>query len=721
MALESDKLYNIDSLLDKHALSRTINILKEAADSLNDIDSIDKLNSINESYKYLRRYFMTGTPDPTRSEMLQQLAEKLRNVRDRLLRESRRQSPEAYYATLRFLDLRVYDIDNLLKQYREVTAQLSLAELVGDIPETANRQRYDLLDTIFMYVMASFQNKHTSTAVRDAITNPDVDLNLKLQLAYALVLGLSAAYDSDKVELLLDMAMDDSLPTQVAAVAYIGTTVAFMAYANRIRTNPKISVKVEALADNPEYVARMRSVIKAIAGTRDTERVSNKMKDEVIPEIMKLRPDMLNKFKNISLDADPESLENNPDWKEMLDKSGITRKLEELTEMMNDGADLMMVTFSQLKKFPFFQHINNWFLPFDINNPELHISEDDRELLDKLTSVAPFICDSDKYSLALAIAQTPADHRRMMMSQFGAQFDQMSQELNDKLPDSSRPDFDREIVKRVRDLYRYIFLGRNTGCFYNIFKNRLDFMSFPVIGEKLIDEDFLSVMAEFYMKRGFYREALGLFEKLDELSVSDTSIWQKIGFCHQKNNNFKGARDAYMKSELLGDDSKWLVKKLAFVNRKLGDFANALEYYERLLTDDPDNVRLMLNAATAALETGHIDRALQLYYHADYLKVNDEEIKRAIAWGEMLAGHLDKAEKEYAIITSGTPKASDWLNAGHVAQLQGNYQKAADRYRNAARDGQENFEMAYTADIPVLRCLGADDESIYLLLDDILG
>lgn len=721
MALESDKLYNIDKLLDKHALSRTINILKEAADSLNDIDSIDKLNNINESYKYLRRYFLTGTPDPTRKAMLQQLAEKLRDVRDNLVREGRRQSPEAYYATLRFLELRTYNLDSLLKQYREVMAQISLAELVGDIPETANRQRYDLLDTIFMYVMASFQQKHVATVVRDAMTNPDVDLTLKLQLAYALVLGLSAAYDSDKVELMFDMAMDDTLPVQVAAVAYIGVTVAFMAYPDRIKTNPKISLKVEALADNPEYVARMRSAIKAIAGTRDTERVSNKMKDEVIPEIMKLRPDMLNKFRNISQDMDPESLENNPDWKEMLDKSGVTRKLEELTEMMNDGADLMMVTFSQLKKFPFFQHINNWFLPFDINNPDLHISEDDRELLGKLTSVAPFICDSDKYSLALAIAQTPADHRRMMMSQFGAQFDQMSQELNDKLPDSSRPDFDREIVKRIRDLYRYIFLGRNTGCFFNIFKSRLDFISFPIIGEKLIDEDFLSVMAEFYMKRDFYREALELFEKMDGLFVSDTSIWQKIGFCNQKSNNFKAARDAYMKSELLGDDSKWLVKKLAFVNRKLGDFANALEYYDRLLTEDPDNVRLLLNAAVAASETGDIERALQLYYHADYLKANDEEIKRAIAWSELLAAHLDKSEKEYAIITSGSPKASDWLNAGHVALLQGNYQKAADRYRNAALEGRESFEMAYTADIPVLRRLGADNDSIYLLLDEILG
>lgn len=721
MTTSSDKLNTVEAQLKKHALNNVIRTLKEIADSMFDTESIDSLNTIAESYRYLRQYFMAGVPDPSRSQMLEDLSEKLRCVRDRLMRERNRENPGAYYSALRVIGMRHYNIDNLLKRYREIMAQISLAEAVENIPVQFEQERYDLLDSIFMFVMTSHQDKHTDVAVRAALLDSDADISLQIQLGYAMTLGLAAAFDAAKLDILIYVAMDESLPVRLQAVAYVGIALAFMAYPERVTGNHKLALKIAAFVDNKECVARMRSIIKAIAGTRDTERVTNKVKDEVIPEIMKIRPDMLSKFRNMSPDSDQESLDNNPDWQEMLDKSGVTRKLEELSEMMSDGADLMMVTFSQLKKFPFFQRINNWFLPFDMNNPNIHINDEDRDFMSKLTAVSEFICDSDKYSLALAVSQTPANHRHMMMSQFDAQFDQMHQELRYKMPGSGRPDFDREVVKSVRDLYRYIFLGRNTGDFYNIFKNKLDFTKFPIIGEKLSDSEFLNVMAEFYMKRGFYTEALDLFEQLAVLSPSDSAIWQKIGFCRQKSGNLSGAREAYMKSELLGDSSKWLIKKLAFVNRKLGNHASALEYYDRQLADDPDNVRLLVNSANCAMETGDIDLALQRFYHADYLKVGDEEIQRGLAWTELLAGHYDKAEKLYSILTSGTPTSADWLNAGHTAHLQHRFQDAAERYRKAASDSSTDFEMAYNADIPVLRRLGASTDSIYLLLDEILG
>lgn len=720
MAIDTDKLHMVDNQLQKRALNSAIRTLKEVADSLGDADAISMLHAGEATYSYLRQYFMTGNPDPSRGEMLERVAETLRCVKDLLLRRSLREGSGAYYAAWRLVDLRKYNIQKLLKQYREVMAQVSLAETVGDVPETLGSRRYDLLDSIFLAVMTSFQNDENNKAVMDAINDADSDISLQTQLIYALVLGLAAVFDADKVQMLLDLAMDADMPEQLQSVAYIGIAIAFTAYPDRLSHQEKLSASIGTFADTPECVARMRSVIKAIAGTRDTERVANKVKDEVIPEIMKIRPDMLGKMRDLSADFDPESLENNPDWQEMLDKSGITRKLEELTEMMSDGADLMMVTFSQLKKFPFFQRINNWFMPFDINNPNLHISDEDRAFMEKLTSVTDFICDSDKYSLALAVSQTPANHRHMVMSQFNAQFEQMHQEIHEKLPSSGRPDFDREVVKSVRDLYRYIFLGRNTGDFFNIFKSKLDFTHFPIIGDKLKDAEFLSVMSEFYMKRGFYSEALVLFQQLAGLNQPVSSVWQKIGFCRQKAGNFSGAREAYMKSELLGDSSKWLVKKLAFVNRKLGDFASALEYYDRLLSEDPDNVRLLINSANCAVNTGDVDLALQRFHHADYLKAGDVEIQRGLAWAELLAAHYDKAEKLYSILLSGSPTSADWLNAGHNAHLMGSYRKAADRYHKAAEEAKADFELAYTADIPTLRRLGASDDSIYILFDEIL-
>ena len=96
------------------------------------------------------------------------------------------------------------------------------------------------------------------------------------------------------------------------------------------------------------------------------------------------------------------------------------------------------------------------------------------------------------------------------------------------------------------------------------------------------------------------------------------------------------------------------------------------------------------------------------------------EIQRGLAWAELLAAHYDKAEKLYSILLSGSPTSADWLNAGHNAHLMGSYRKAADRYHKAAEEAKADFELAYTADIPTLRRLGASDDSIYILFDEIL-
>ena len=37
---------------------------------------------------------------------------------------------------------------------------------------------------------------------------------------------------------------------------------------------------------------------------------------------------------------DINALEENPEWQEMLDKSGITDKLKELTDLQMEGADV---------------------------------------------------------------------------------------------------------------------------------------------------------------------------------------------------------------------------------------------------------------------------------------------------------------------------------------------------------------------------------------------
>lgn len=711
-------LAELEDALSRNALNEAISILKDVADGCTDWESINRLNEIADSYKYLCRYFLDGSPDPSRTRMLADMKEGLRCVRDRLERKSRENNSGAYYAALRLSRLRNYNLPQLLTGYRALMSQISLAGSVGDVPADLASRRYDMLDEIFTSELVSFQNSKDTKSAEDAILDTDSDKSLRVQLLSAVILSLLAWYDADKMMLLVNVAGNADTDTDTRMRALTGIIFALMAHGSRIAQNERLCSNCATVVSTDEMAGACHSVIKAIAGTRDTERVADKVTKEVIPEIMKLHPDILNKMKDFNPE-DPESMENNPEWQEMLEKSGIADKLKELSEMQNDGADLMMVTFSQLKKFPFFRNINNWFLPFDSHNPNLKLTPAESQLLDNITGIAPFICDSDKYSLAIGLSQTPESQRQMLSMQFDQQFRQMSEEMMSTATGPRNKDM--SIILSTRDFYRYLMLGRDTGDFTNPFKIPLDFVNLPIIGESLDDVDFLQIMAEFYMRRDFFAEALSLFSKIEKHNGADSSMWQKIGFCRQKLHDFEGAREAYMKAELLGDDSEWTTRKLAFVNRRLGDYTSALEYYTKLLDRKPDDVQLLVNAARMSSECGNHDLSLSHYYHADYLSPADAGIQRSLAWEELLAGNSSKAENLYSALLLDTPTASDWLNAGHVAQVRGQYRTALERYRRAAAPGAADFMLIYNADIPVLEHLGANREAIMLLLDIVMN
>ena len=76
-----------------------------------------------------------------------------------------------------------------------------------------------------------------------------------------------------------------------------------------------------------------------------------------MPELQKLSPDLFNKIKGKTPGTiDINEIEENPQWQEWLDKSGITRKMEEFNEIQLEGGDVFISTFSKLKSYPILQH-----------------------------------------------------------------------------------------------------------------------------------------------------------------------------------------------------------------------------------------------------------------------------------------------------------------------------------------------------------------------------
>lgn len=677
----------------------------------------DEVKRILENYNYMISFMLTGAKDESRFGLRDDIVEQLRAIADRIERDNiALDSNDIYSETLRYSKISPAGFGDVLEQYVSTASELSLVQLGESETTPLRRKLEDLEIQLFNLVFVSLNDRNLTSKIKDLATTEDGNQDLAMHLVSAMILSLLFYYDNAKINALLDIYFNAS-SQRLKGRALTGLVLAASRYKNRISRSQKLLNKLSLLHDDLMAYRSFREILMAILKTRDTDRVSQKMNSEVIPELMKMQPDIIKKMREGTSELSANPLDDNPEWEEMLEKSGLGEKLRELNEMQNSGADMMMVTFANLKQFPFFNVASNWFLPFDSSHTELTSDDKEREILERLMELSSSACDSDKFSLGIALGKMPAAQKDMMISQLDAQFAQMKDEIADLKLKSSAPEFDEEITKTVRDFYRFFKLFRKKNGFEDPFASTFKFDDIPVIGEILSDSDIIKVVAEFYFKRGDYREALELFNSLAVSEPEDASLWEKIGFCYQNMKFYNNAVEAYSKAELLHAPGLWLLKKMAYVYGRTGDFKKALEKCEAILDKEPENREILIRAGYSAMKNKEFDRALGYYYHADYISEGSPSLLRSIIWCEFLKGDYDKCLALYEKLPAEEMSSSDFLNLGHIELIKENYRGALDNYTKAIGESMSDFEKSFEEDLPVLVDKGVDRRNAQIIID----
>lgn len=716
----SIKYKEINSLIDTNQISKSINSLKEFSSEFGYNEINTQLSLIEETYRYLIHYLLEGIQDNGREDILADIRERLYTVNDLLIRNiESKDSRDYYYETLRFNNYRNERVDDLLQLYGKMSSELSLAELGGNDTFDLRKSKEDVLKRLFNTLVTSFANENDYKDLKNYLLSGYADASVAAQAISAITLSLLKFYDRSKFNLLLEI-YEGSDEGPLSAHAIVALCLTFIFHSNRIVNDPKFKYRLSLWNDEDASKTKkhLHFAFRSIIGTIDTQRVASKMKDEVLPELIKLRPDILKSIQEGNSTSELMTPDFNPEWEDILEKSGLNDKLRELSEMQGEGADLLMVTFSNLKNFPFFDSASNWFLPFDVNNTSLNLDEDTKRFIGMMTDLGTNVCDSDLYSLALASEMMPSSQRELFSQQISSQFDQMSSELKDQLASTSSK-YSDEILKVVRDLYRFFKLYKKRYGFNDPFEKNLDFLSIPIIGKILEDEEILRPIAEFYFKRKFYKEALPLFRVLIQKETDNSTLWEKQGFCLQITGDFFNALEAYNKAALLKSPGPWLIKKLAFVNRKLSNYEDAVTYYRKALDMDPENLQLIINLGNTLIEAGENSAALQEFYHANYNSPDNPKILRSIAWLELLNGNLSKSQEYYSRIIKMDALWSDYLNSGHASMLLGNYREALNFYRLASKDDYSLFFKSFNADLGILEKLGLNKNTAQIIMDQV--
>lgn len=686
--------------------------------------ALNQLSQAESTYRYMLDYFTKGLEDPGRDSMLADIRFSLRNIAQRLEKEAQvSDSPDLYYSTLRMCRLRPTDLQASVAKIIELKANADLALSAGQYPDEVMSGLESEEEKIFNTLWTSDQlTEDDIRAISESIMNETLPFTTAALAISATGLSLMRFYNRDAMLLLCTLATSTDFRISSRALATL--VLALNRWRKTAADDSRLVGALSVLLDMEGMSRKIISVVKTVIRTRDTDRVSRKLEREVIPGLMQFGPDIIEKMKKQTEDSSFADLEANPEWEELLRNSGLEEKLRELTEMQSDGADVMMVAFSNLKGYPFFRQVRNWMLPFSAQHPalrKLHSIDDNG--LTSLLEMSGMMCDSDKYSFAFSLTSMPETQRKVVLSQMKAHTEQMKENMQEYKLLKAGMEFDDELTRYFRDLYRFHKLFAKRAEFYDPFAETLDFTTVPVVEEVMDSTDDLAAVAEFYFKRGYYADALPLLQSVARASSLTPHVWEKIGFCLEKQpNGNKEAIEAYMKAQLFNPESRWLAKRLGICYRREQDYRNAVDYLRMALPEDRSFDRtLSLLITDTLMEAGRWEEALNELYRVDYESPDDPEVLRRMARCAFRSGDMDKCSKLLNSIPTLALAEEDYRMLGHVAFLEKNFEDAARRYRQTVRpnDDKRLWKSQILTDVDIIENLGGSRSDLLLLLESL--
>ncbi len=599
-----------------------------------------------------------------------------------------------------------------------------ISSTIGDDADTKAEYRKSM-DKIFnmLWLSDKFREVHIQLVHR-LMKDKNVDWFDKSLIVSALIISLLRFYDDKKINILFDII--ESKQSEVWQRAMVGLFISILVYNKRLPYYPDTMNRLKSMEGNTDWEKNMELIWIQYLKSKETEKISRKIQEDILPHMMKIKSNLEEKLDLDNILSVENFEDKNPDWKKVFkDTPDLYDKFEEFSMMQMEGSDVFLSAFAMLKRFPFFNNLSSWFLPFYKENEHLKqiITEETPEFntsqFIKGIERSAFLCNSDKYSFCLNIKYMPQLQKSMMMEMFNMELKAMNEleEEDEKLNKNVRNK--TVFTQYFQDLYRFFKLHPLKNEFTDIF-------NLPFQPEDLVVNDFLSMkeeitrnVAEFYFEKEYYGNAIRLFDHLNSRQTN-YELLEKSGFAWQQLKRYDKALDLYNKAYLIESEKQWLIKKIAFCYRKMKNFEKALDFYKQAEKNEPEDLHVQANLGHTFMELGDYENAMKHYFKVEYLAPDNHKIQRPIAWCSFVTGKFDIARKYFEKIISREPNANDYLNLGHVEWSQGITDKTITLYTSALQKADYDlkwFEGEMHADKKHLLKYGIQDIDISLMID----
>ncbi|MDR0989418.1 MAG: tetratricopeptide repeat protein [Prevotellaceae bacterium] len=721
---------SIVSLLIALRLNEALTQLDALLYNCDDVSLRPRLEQINTSYQYMLQYMRNGMYDPERPKLYRQLLAQTWNLADEARINALDIVSLHYYHTARrkagkdrltalVQNGRFPEIQKTVESFADDVAVSKLMEYKGIEQLQQRREEADRDLFITLWTNSSWSNEESAkmNELLQSETMPEIDLCLFVS---AVFLSLMECFDDRKIDWMISAAQHRS--RTVSQRAAVQLVILIQLFADHLLLYSELTARLSLYEEDAAFIRRITVIYLQLLRSQETEGIDKKMREEIFPEMMR-KAGNLHRPKKENDENDENDV--NPDWEEWMEQSGLSEQIRKITELQMEGADIYLSTFAPLKKHPFYSQPGNWFMPFDnlhsavFNQLQLE-NQFETHMIDLFLQTG-MLCNNDKYSFAFSLKQIPKDQRRIII-------DQMAPEAEESVRD--HPEFYKAIKAKyntpevisnqyIQDLYRFYVLNPRRSEFRNPFKEKFNLFRNPILKKFLREPDQLPTIAEYLFRKERHAEALEIYQELIEQHSADANIYQKAGFCLQKEKRYREAVEFYLAADSLKPAHLWTLRHIATCYRLLKEYAEALTYYRRIEEINPEDQNTLFYVGLCCAETKQYNDALNYFFKLDYIEGGNVRAERAIGWYSFITGKHQQAMKYYNKVLADKPLTTDYLNAGHVAWALGKPDQAATLYARAvqASGSKDAFLRLFHNDREILIEQGISEEDIPLMAD----
>lgn len=694
-----------DSILVEQNVGKALQMLRQrmkglATDALN-----MQLVTTEDDYRLMCESFKSGMRDPKGEEVYMDLLRRTYKLYNNVRLASIVRKRPAYsgcYSAAAGISTCKEDVKAKLEDFVQELAMASLFD--GKEQEEkirrAHQTHHDFMEKLFCSLVVAPQwDDETSSFYQEMLLSPTIDQNDALAVISAVTLSLLTVFDICKWNLLVAL-YENTCSDAILQRALVGMVLTM--------PNKELAIFGE-IRETLQRLCSDQNIRRDLLETQMQLYYSTQTKADTEHIEKDIMPTLIDDSNARILRGG--IVENDESMDDIIDASATDRKMAELEEKMDKmiemqkaGSDVYFGGFSQMKKFPFFWQISNWFTPFYFDHPDLVkvISPDNRGFINAMAKKLPF-CDSDKYSFCLALemmaAKLPSALKEMLSSHPNA-----TGRSNEEY---STPAYIRR--KYIQDLYRFFKLnnkGNEFGCPLDIGEeggkgSRVIFFANPWISQ-LMPEERADAVQFFFRKRQF-----GIVAALVEECQKNGKVLERellaLANSYMRLRVYDKAMLAFQQlySEQKGGQN--VMKGLADSMFMLRMFKEAAEIYAKLMLMDGRNTAYVMYHSLSLINSGEAQKGLEDLFRLDYQHPDNPNLKRALAWGYLMDSKPAEAERIYdRLMGEESIIDSDLLNGAYAKWMQSKNNEAVQLLARYSEDGAHDLADDFDADRSLL-------------------